>query len=92
MEAIWNLISGNKTRVNIYYYDYCCTLFCMVKKRKIIKYILEYINNELVIKYLNNKIIYKLTYIPDRSSANIFFFECKQVGGFDDLTLTISYP
>ena len=89
MDTVWNFIGGNNNRVNIYYYEYDCTLFCMIKKRKVNKYILEYTNNELVLKQLNNTIIYILKYIPDRSTSNTFLFECKQIGGFEDLILTI---
>ena len=89
MNTIWNFIGGNNNKVKIYYYNFECSLLCMIKKRKINKYILEYTNNELVIKRLNNTIIYVLKYIPDRSTINTFLFECKQIGGFEDLLLTI---
>jgi hypothetical protein len=89
MENIWTNIAGESQEIYIYDITYDCNIFCTIKKRKVKLYKLEYNNNKLILSSLNKKYIYELTYVPDRSNEFIYYFECKNIGGNNDLTMTI---
>ena len=89
--SIWNFIAGNNSSVNIFEFSYDCTIFCMFKKITVDLFKLELKDNEIYMYSTNKNIYYKLKYINDRSIDTLFFFECKQIGGNNDLYLTLDF-
>lgn len=88
---IWNFIAGNKLTVNIYDFIYDCTIFCTFTKTIVNLFTLELKDNQINMYSIKNNICYKLKFINDRSCNSLFFFECKQIGGNDDLYLILDF-
>ena len=89
MDIIWSNIAANNSEIFLYDFEYDCNIFCTIKKRKVKIYKLEYKNNQITLTSLNKKNIYNLTYIQDRSNNEIYYFECKHIGGNQDMSITI---